>query len=251
MCIAEDAPFQEVALMTTKSVLLGLDTNSFPTASDFFSNREKFSVTVVHDGIEALGRIAEEKPDIAILDVNLTRKGGADCCRQVRKKGLSPETLIVLEVCVRNPRDVKKCLESDCNALLVKPLYYEHLAGIITRLLFGQRSIQPRFDVRLPVRYGTRHDHWIDNFSVNLSTGGVFLETTDFLPVGTCIKVVFTLPRGICIECAAQVTWLNDPQSRSQPLLPAGVGLKFLDIEKKKVTALRNFLFSEERLFSA
>lgn len=237
--------------MTTKRVLLGVDANSFPVALNFFSNRGKFAVTVVRDGIEAFSRIAEEKPDIALLDVNLTHKGGAECCKELKESGLSPETLIVLEVCVENRRDVKKCLEADCSALLVKPLRYEHLAGITTRLLFGERSIPPRFDVRLPVRYGIRYDKLINNYSVNLSIGGVFLETTDILPVGTCLNVAFALPDGTTIDCAAQVTWLNGPMLRSQPLLPSGMGLRFLDIEKQEVAALRNFLFSEGRLFSA
>src|SRR5690242_15410010 len=119
--------------MTTKRVLLGVDPNSIPTALNFFSNREKFAVTVVHDGIEAFGRIADEKPDIAILDVNLAHKGGAECCKQVKKREISPDTIIVLEVCLENRREFKECLESDCNALLVKPIHYEHLAGIATR----------------------------------------------------------------------------------------------------------------------
>jgi len=232
--------------MTTKRVLLGVDANSFPVALNFFSNREKFAVTVVRDGIEAFGRIAEEKPDIALLDVNLANKGGAECCKQVKESGLSAETLIVLEVCVGNRRDVKKCLEADCNALLVKPLHYEHLASVTTRLLFGERSISPRFGVRLPIRYGIRHD-----YSANLSIGGVFLETTDILPAGTHFNVAFTLPDGTTIDCAAEVTWLNGPMLRSQPLLPIGMGLRFLDIEKSEVIAIRDFLFSEDRLFLA
>lgn len=237
--------------MTTKRVLLGVDANSFPVASIFFSNREKFAVTVVHDGIEAIGRILEEKPDIAFLNVDLAHKGGAECCKEVKESGLSPETLIVLEVCLENQRDVRRCLEADCSALIVKPVRYDDLAGISTRLLFRESSIPPRFDVRLPIRYGIRQDKLIDNFSVNLSMGGVFLETTKILPVGTSLTVAFSLPDGTTIDCSAQVTWLNGPMLRSKPLLPSGMGLKFLDIEKYEVTALRKFLFSEERSFTA
>ena len=237
--------------MTTKKVLLGVDADSFPAASNFFSNRGKFVVTVVHDGIEAFGRIVEERPDIALLDVDLAHKGGAECCKEVKESGLSPETLIVLGVYVENRHDVKRCLDADCTALLVKPLRYEHLADITTRLLFRERSIPPRFSVRLPIHYGLRDNRPVNNYTVNLSIGGVFLETTSILPVGTSINVAFTLPEGTTIDCTAQVTWLNGPMLRSQPLLPPGMGLRFLDIENYEVTALRNFLSSEERLFTA
>ena len=238
--------------MTKKQILLGIDADSFPTAMNFFPNGEKFDVTVVHDGHEALRRITKDKPDLAILDIDLPKKGGDMCCMEVKQGGRSPATLIVLEVWMHNRSDVRRCLEADCDALLVKPMRYEPLAGIITRLLFGATSKPPRFNVRLPVHYGIQSDRLIDNYSVNLSTGGVFLEAQHVVPVGTPLNVVFTLPNdGTTIQCTAQVTWLNGPVLRCQPLLPAGMGLKFLDIGNMEVNAIRDFLFSEERLYSA
>ena len=237
--------------MTKKRIVLGIDADSIPTAMNFFPNGEKFDVTVVHDGHEALRRISKDKPDLAILDIDLPKKGGDACCREVKEGGLSLATLIVLEVWLHNGSDVRRCLEAGCDALLVKPLEYEPLAGIITRLLFGTSSTPPRFNVRLPVHYGIQPDRLIDNYSVNLSTGGVFLEAQHVVPVGTPLTVVITLPNNTTIECTAEVTWLNGPVLRCQPLLPPGMGLKFLDIGNQQVNAIREFLFSEERLFSA
>jgi len=237
--------------MTKKRILLGIDADSFPTVMNFFPNGKKFDVTVVHDGHEALRRITKDKPDMAIMDIDLPKKGGDECCREVKQGGLSSATLIVLEVWLRNRSDVRRCLEADCDALIVKPLGYESLAGIITRLLFGASSKPPRFKVRLPVHYGIQSNRLIDNYSVNLGSGGVFLETQHVVPVGTPLNVVFTLPNdGTSIQCKAQVTWLNGPLLRCQPLLPPGMGLKFLNIDNMALNAIREFLYSEERLCS-
>jgi uncharacterized protein (TIGR02266 family) len=235
--------------MTKKRILLGIDAASLPMTMDFFSNREKFSVTIVHDGNAALQCIIEEKPDLAVLDVNLPKKGGDDCCEAIKLANLAPATLIALMVWVHNSSDIKRCLEVNCDALLVKPLAYERLAGVITRLLFSEKSVTPRFLVRLPMRCGILHQDLADNYTVNLSTGGVFLEAQHVVPVGTPVKVIITLPDdGTTITCMGEVTWVNSPELRCQPLLPPGMGLKFLDIGNREVSAIQKFLYSEERV---
>lgn len=234
--------------MVRKRILLGVDVDSFAPAINFFSNRDKFGVTVVYDGAEALQAIVKEKPDLAILSVNLPEKGGDECCWEVKDAGLSPATSIVLVVWAQDSSDIKRCLAARCDALLVKPLDYERMAAIVTKLLFGGKSIPPRINVRLPVRYGIPRHELTDDFSVNLSTGGVFLEAKNIVPVGTSLKVAFSLPDdGTTVQCTAEVAWLNGPVMRSQPLLPQGMGLKFLDIGNREVNAIRQFLFSEKR----
>lgn len=235
--------------MKKKRILIGVDADALPMAREFFSNREKFSVTEVHDGHEALRCVMEERPDLAILDINLPQKGGDECCEAVKLGNLAPSTVIALMVWVHNSNDIKRCLEVNCDALLVKPLAYERLAGIITRLLFSEKSVTPRFLVRLPMRCGVLHQDLADNYTVNLSTGGVFLEAQHVLPVGTPLRVAFTLPdAGTTIACTGEVTWVNKPEQRCQPLLPSGMGLKFVDLGDREVSAIQKFLYSEERV---
>ncbi len=235
--------------MRKKRILLGVDADALLMAREFFSNREKFSVTEVRDGHEALRFMVEEKPDLAILDINLPKKGGDECCEAVKLGNLAPTTVIALMVWVHNSDDIKRCLQVNCDALLVKPLAYERLAGIITRLLFSEKSMTPRFLVRLPMRCGILHQDPADNYTVNLSTGGVFLEAEHVLPVGTPLQVALTLPdTGTTIACTGEVTWVNKPELRCQPLLPPGMGLKFVDLCDREVSAIQKFLYSEERV---
>lgn len=235
--------------MTKKRILVGIDAESLPMVMEFFSNQEKFSVTVVHDGHDALRCIMEERLDLAVLDINLPKRGGDECCEAVKLANLAPATVIALMVWVDNSNDIRRCLEVNCDALLVKPLGYERLSGVITRLLFSEKINTPRFLVRLPMRCGILHQDLADNYMVNLSTGGVFLEAQHVMPIGTPVKVVFTLPdEGTTVTCTGEVTWVNRPELRCQPLLPPGMGLKFVNIGDREVSAIQKFLYSEERV---
>ena len=234
--------------MPKKQILLGGDPESLSLPMSFFSNTDKFSVTAVHDGHEVLRLFAEMKPDLAILDISLAERGGDACCKDVKEGALSPATAMVLMVCLQHYGDIGRCLDARCDAILVKPLMHEQLAGVVTRLLFKEWYTPSRFDVHVPIYYGVQPQKLVCDYSVDLSTGGLFLETKQVVPVGTVLNVSFTLPGGgTTIMCTARVTWLNGPVLRREPRLPSGMGLKFLDIGLEGVNSIRNFLYSEER----
>lgn len=229
--------------MTIKRVLLGGQPGFVATAETFFSNKEKFSVMIA-ENVEALLNMLEKKPDLAVVDIDLPKRGGDECCKKAKDAGLSPGTLFVLAVSPENHRDIGRCLDAGCDAILPKPLRHERLAGVVTRLLFMGRHIPSRFPVRLPVRCGIQPHKLTDNYSANLTTKGVFLETEKVVPTGTPLHVAFTLPHGgTTIECTARVAWLNDQILRSEPLLPCGMGLEFVDIDDRQVNAIREFLY--------
>ena len=231
--------------MKKKQVLLGVDALNIPTFSRFFANRDKFSVTIVDDGDEALRCITRKKPDIAILNLNLPKKGGDECCREVKKGVLSPGTLIVLMPWLHKSGEIGRCVDAECDVLLTQPLEYNRLAEIVTRLLFMEKNISSRLDVHLPVSYGITLRNMTEKSAVDLSPGGIFLKAQHVEPVGTPLWVVFTLPAdGTTVRCKARVAWLHIPEHRSEPMHPAGMGLEFTDIADRDVSAIRRFLFS-------
>ncbi|MBE0411744.1 MAG: response regulator, partial [Anaerolineales bacterium] len=52
----------------------------------FALRREGFQVIQAFDGLSALQRWAEDKPDIILLDVNLPKLDGFSVCRRIRKE---------------------------------------------------------------------------------------------------------------------------------------------------------------------
>ncbi len=81
------------------------------------------------------------------------------------------------------------------------------------------------------------------DYSVNMSTGGVFIEAVKILPVDAPLIVEFTLPiNSKIITCKARVAWVNEPAAPVKPALPPGMGLQFLDLSPENIHAIRNFL---------
>ena len=95
--------------MSDGVILVVEDEASFVEALTIGLRREGFEVAVCTDGVEALERFDEIKPDLVLLDVMLPRISGVDVCRQLRKrtqvpiimvtaKGAEIDTVVGLEV---------------------------------------------------------------------------------------------------------------------------------------------------------
>lgn len=79
-------------------------------------------------------------------------------------------------------------------------------------------------------------------FCVNLSAGGLFLESERPLPEDTPLILKFELPDVRSINCKARVAWVNEPQNRVCENLPPGMGVQFLDLCLEYLEALRDFI---------
>jgi two-component system response regulator RegX3 len=80
--------------MSTPTVLVVEDEESFIEALSIGLKREGFHVEVARDGVQALSMFDAVHPDIVLLDVMLPRMSGLDVCRQLRKKSLVPIIMV-------------------------------------------------------------------------------------------------------------------------------------------------------------
>ncbi|MBM3798501.1 MAG: response regulator transcription factor [Actinobacteria bacterium] len=80
--------------MAVQTVLLVEDEESFVDALTVGLSREGFRVVVARDGIEALTKFDEARPDVVLLDVMLPKMSGIDVCRQLRKKTRVPIIMV-------------------------------------------------------------------------------------------------------------------------------------------------------------
>ncbi|OGP86252.1 MAG: hypothetical protein A2Y95_01595 [Deltaproteobacteria bacterium RBG_13_65_10] len=75
----------------------------------------------------------------------------------------------------------------------------------------------------------------------NLSTGGMFIQSTNPKPMATQVRLVFSLERELPpIECAAEVVWVQPFSARAKT--PPGMGLRFTEIDEKSVARIEAYL---------
>jgi uncharacterized protein (TIGR02266 family) len=101
----------------------------------------------------------------------------------------------------------------------------------------------PRLNVRFAVYYGEGLEKAMSDYSVNLSFGGIFIESENVLPADTTLFVEFKLPaNNRRIRCKSLVAWTNEPENPKSPALPAGMGLQFTDLSLDDVHVIRKYI---------
>jgi uncharacterized protein (TIGR02266 family) len=81
------------------------------------------------------------------------------------------------------------------------------------------------------------------SYSIDLSTGGMFIGTKELLPIDSPLNIEFILPEdGRIIKCSGRVSWLNHPESIKNQDLPSGMGLQFMNLSMDDMDSLRNFI---------
>jgi DNA-binding response OmpR family regulator len=103
--------------------------------------REGFEVFQEHDGISALKRWAEVRPDLLILDVNLPRLDGFSVCKRIRRECDTPIIFLSVDC---DDANVVQGLELGADAYLGKPFSPRQLvarANAVLRRAFPDAAL--------------------------------------------------------------------------------------------------------------
>ena len=84
----------------------------------FALRREDFQVVQAYDGLAALQRWAEDRPDLIILDINLPGIDGFSVCQRIRREANTPIILLSVR---NNDEDILRGLEMGADVYLTKP----------------------------------------------------------------------------------------------------------------------------------
>jgi two-component system, OmpR family, KDP operon response regulator KdpE len=114
-----------------------------------------YTVQEVRSGEEALEKLREERPDLAIVDINLPGMSGFEVCREIRESCDVP----IIMLSVRNSeKDKVKALDAGADDYVVKP--------------FGAQELLARIRANL-----RRHAHEADEVPLIITAEGF---TVDF-----------------------------------------------------------------------
>jgi putative two-component system response regulator len=92
-------------------------------------------VRVASDGEEALSLVAEERPDVVLLDVMMPRRDGFDTCRVLKQNAETRLIPVVLVTALKDTKDKVRGLEAGADDFLSKPVNATELRARVRSLL--------------------------------------------------------------------------------------------------------------------
>ena len=105
------------------------------------------------NGVEALARISEHKPDIAVLDIYMPQMDGIETAKRAMQA--FPDLPVVLLTTFDNPDSIRKAIEIGVAGFLLKDIeptvFIKALKAVAGGLIVYHPGIQPYLNTNLPI----------------------------------------------------------------------------------------------------
>ena len=111
-------------------ILLADDLRNFLDLEVSFLKRADVTVLTANDGIEALKIAKQEKPNLILLDIEMPRMSGLECCRILKRDPVLNRTPLII-ISANHQRD--EALRAGCDECLEKPITEVQLLTFLTQ----------------------------------------------------------------------------------------------------------------------
>lgn len=115
------------------TILVVDDDVSIQTTIGAILEDEGYRVMTAFDGVDALTKLGETSPDLILLDIGMPRMDGYTFADEMRRRGLSPGTPIV--VVTADGRAPEKAARVGADGFLAKPFAMDTLLQQVEEVL--------------------------------------------------------------------------------------------------------------------
>jgi len=92
-------------------------------------------VTTAANGIEAMRKVAEESPDLILLDIMMPKMSGFEVCKRLKNDPKTRDTIVVMVTALNETGDVERAAECGTDDYISKPIDRTALVDLVRSLL--------------------------------------------------------------------------------------------------------------------
>ena len=123
-----------------KTILTVDDERDITEMLEVLLSGEGYRVLVASGGAEALGILANERPDMVLLDIMMPAVDGHQVCESIRANPAFNKMPVLMLTAKNDIGQIARAVDEGADGFLVKPFDVEHFLKIIQVRLEGQSS---------------------------------------------------------------------------------------------------------------
>jgi twitching motility two-component system response regulator PilG len=222
-----------------RTILIADDAELFRDLGSLFLARTGEVVTA-RDGLEALARIADERPAVVVADLDMPRLDGAELCRRIKADPELQAVPVILVTSGDEAANRARAVRAGADDVIAKPISRVVLIQAVNRFL---RGTGVRGLTRVPMVAEVQFEGAAElshGIARNLSRGGIFVEAEHTAALETEVRLHFELPdTRVAIEPTAEVVWCR-PRT---PQHAAGMGMRFLELDRASAQKIDEYVY--------
>ena len=231
--------------MFSKTILIVDDTPLFLRLAKDLFRREQVDILVANSGPKAVETAKKNKTDLILMDLYMTEGDGDEACRQIKNDPDLRSTPIVMMTSSNYPKDMERCHAARCDEVIHKPLTRENVLRICKKYLNLPGWSGKRTPINTPANFGKNAEQMSSGTLLDISVGGVFLETDEYFEMGSELFLEFQLSQEKArITCKGRVAWINRKDNFKNHT-SSGMGIEFIEIQKLDILSIQAWVRNE------
>ena len=97
-------------------------------------------VVTATNGLEALAKVAEESPDVILLDIMMPKMSGFEVCRHLKGNPETRDILVIMITALNETSDVERATECGTDDYLTKPVERSALVSLVRTMLQARQT---------------------------------------------------------------------------------------------------------------
>jgi CheY-like chemotaxis protein len=187
------------------------------------------NVRTAGNAAAAVAAILQRRPHLIVTSLDLPDRPGEALVRELREQPRT-RTIPIVVLTRGSPAEHARAVRAGASDVLTRPLAHESLVQSVERFLAAPLTPSglPRTRIESPVRLWDVQ-HSATGTLRNLSRGGCFVESAEWLPrEGHELNLDFGLPGfSTSLALTARLVWRRVAPSRRQ----CGAGFRFLELD--------------------
>ena len=123
--------------MANEKILVVDDDRQIARLVEFNLQRHGYAVTTAHDGVQALEKVAQDKPDLIILDIMMPRLDGWEVMNRLQSSMETMNIPVIFLTAQTSDAAVAAGWRSGASCYLTKPFNPDEMLLMVKRLLEG------------------------------------------------------------------------------------------------------------------
>ncbi|MFK7822474.1 MAG: response regulator, partial [Planctomycetaceae bacterium] len=103
-------------------VLIADDNQPNRELLEAYLDDEGYEIVMAHDGEHTMELVAEQHPDIILLDIMMPRLSGYEVCEQLKANAETRKIPVLMVTALNEMGDIEKAIEKGCDDFLKKPV---------------------------------------------------------------------------------------------------------------------------------
>ena len=233
---------KEALSMFLKPVLVVDDMPFFTKIAEDCLRREYVEITIANSGNEAISLAKNHKYDLILMDLYMPNGDGDLACTEIKRDSKNKLTPIIIMTVSTNDSDIARCKQAGCDDFIQKPFDRNVLVEKVKNLTNLPKWSGDRYRLKSTVRFSDNKNNNFTGELMDISIGGILIETNYLISVGTIINVDFKFGEmNTTIKAIGRVAWHNTKNNQKKGNF-VGMGVEFTDIKKLDLLAIQSWI---------